>query len=303
MLSLTLRQIEYAVAIAQHGGLTAAALRIHVSQPALSVALAQIEAEIGQPLFIRRPGGRLHPTPFAKDWLALAEQVLAAAFRLASPVGIDNPVLRLALFEDFAAGFLAPLMRLAPLGQIAVQILGFESIAQSLREGQVAAALTWDLGLDRDIKREVIGRMRPKVILPLDHELAQQPSLSLRDLQGQPLVLTDQGLSLSHMRGLFAQNGLSPQIAHRAASFEQMISFSANGLGLGISYLTPQVTRSQDGAQIAIRPIVDAGSEPLVLAQLASQRPDPTLPMLRALLRQVIAKSVLADLQPEPAAD
>ena len=39
MLSLTLRQIEYATATARHGGMTAAAAALHVSQPALSVAL------------------------------------------------------------------------------------------------------------------------------------------------------------------------------------------------------------------------------------------------------------------------
>lgn len=296
MLSLTLRQIEYAVAIAKYGGVSAAATRIHVSQPALSVALSQIEIEIGQPLFIRRPGGRLFPTAFAKDWLALAEVVLANAARLAAPGGIEEPVLRLALFEDFGAGFLAPLLRSSPPGRIDVQLLGFEAIAEALREGRVAAALTWDLGLDGDIRREVIGYMVPKVILSIGHELASRESLSLSDLQNRPLVLTDQGLSLRHMRGLFAKCHPPPRVTHRAASFEQMLSFAANGLGLGLSYLTPRTPNSQDGAGITSRPLIDAGSEPLVLAELASQRSAPAIPLLRSLLVKVFPHSVLADL-------
>ena len=52
MLSTTLRQLDYACAIARHGGLTAAAEALHVSQPALSVALAQIERQLGQQLFL-----------------------------------------------------------------------------------------------------------------------------------------------------------------------------------------------------------------------------------------------------------
>ena len=57
MLSLTLRQIDYATAVARHGGITRAAEALHVSQPALSVALGQVEAAVGQPLFLRRAGG------------------------------------------------------------------------------------------------------------------------------------------------------------------------------------------------------------------------------------------------------
>ncbi|MCX8510044.1 MAG: LysR family transcriptional regulator, partial [Rhodobacteraceae bacterium] len=57
MLSITLRQLEYAVAVGRAESVTLAAEALHVSQPALSVALAQLEAQLGQPLFLRRPGG------------------------------------------------------------------------------------------------------------------------------------------------------------------------------------------------------------------------------------------------------
>ena len=78
MLSLTLRQLEYATAVGRHGGVTAAAEALHVSQPALSVSLAQLEALLGRPLFLRRAGGRLTPTAFGRGWLDEAEAQLAA---------------------------------------------------------------------------------------------------------------------------------------------------------------------------------------------------------------------------------
>jgi DNA-binding transcriptional LysR family regulator len=58
MIQVTIRQLEYATATARFGGVTAAADALHISQPALSVALAQLEAALGQPLFLRRPGGQ-----------------------------------------------------------------------------------------------------------------------------------------------------------------------------------------------------------------------------------------------------
>ena len=89
------------------------------------------------------------------------------------------------------------------------------------------------------------------------------------DLATEPLVLADQGLSLGHMRALFSTAGLPLRIAHRTASLELLRSYAANGLGIGLSYTNPAARHAQDGLALVTRPIVDAGSEPLVLARLA----------------------------------
>ena len=51
MLSLTLRQLEYAVAVARQGGMTAAAEALHISQPTLSVQMKNLEKDFGTKLF------------------------------------------------------------------------------------------------------------------------------------------------------------------------------------------------------------------------------------------------------------
>ena len=84
MLSITLRQLEYAVAVARTGGVTAAAEALNVSQPALSVALSQLEAQIGQPLFLRRAGSAVTPTGYGRGFLEEAERILASLARLTS---------------------------------------------------------------------------------------------------------------------------------------------------------------------------------------------------------------------------
>jgi DNA-binding transcriptional LysR family regulator len=272
MLSLTLRQLEYATAVGRHGGVTAAALALHVSQPALSVALSQLEALLNRPLFLRRPGGRLTPTAFGRGWLDQAEAQLAGLKRLsdASNPGED---IRLAVFEDLAPGLLAPLLSRAaerlPDLHITPQVMGFEALAQALRRGQSDLALTWDLGLQTDIARHSLARIAPHAVLAAHHPLGANPSLTLADLAPHPLILTDQGLSLGHMRALFAQHGLAPQIRHRTASLELMRSFAANGLGIGLSYTNPTPRHSHDGKPLITRPITDAGAEPIILAHLA----------------------------------
>jgi DNA-binding transcriptional LysR family regulator len=295
MLSLTLRQLEYAVAVARHGGMTAAAEALHVSQPALSVALAQLETLLARPLFLRRAGGRLTPTAFGRGWLDQAEAQLAGLARLTDPTGPSEDI-RLAVFEDIAAATLAPLLahaaRHAPDLRITAQVMGFEALAQSLTHGRADLALTWDLGLESNISRHVLSRVAPRAILSPDHPLARKSMLCLQDIADQPLILADQGLSIGHMRALFAQKGLAMQISHRTASLELMRSYAANGLGVGLSYTNPATSHSHDGKPLTLRTLTDAGTEPLILAHHAQNPPSATALRLAALLPAALPESL-----------
>lgn len=294
MLSVTLRQIEYATAAARHGGVTAAAAALNVSQPALSVALAQLEQVLGQPLFHRRPGGRITPTPFGSHWLESAQAQLDGLAHLMS--GAETPALpvRLAIFEDLAPAYLGPLLRRlredAPDLRLEPMVLGFEDLAEALKAGKADLALTWDLGLGPAVDRQVLARVAPHAILAGDHPLAhRRATVTLAALAKEPLVLTDQGLSLGHMRGLFAQAGLQPVIAHRVASLDLMRSLAANGIGIGLSYSRPHQRRSHDGMVFVAKPVTDAGTEAIVLAHAAGTALPVQAERLAALLPQLLA--------------
>ncbi len=269
MLSITLRQLEYAVAVGRAESVTIAADLLHVSQPALSVALAQLEGQLGKPLFLRRPGGPMRPTSFGRGFLDRAEVILADLSRLTEGEASAAPV-TLACFEDLAPLILAPLLARArqacPDITITPLVAGFEALADHLARGRADLAITYDLGLDGAMVRQELTRLQPHAVLPAGHPLGAHPTLTLADLAKQPLILADQGLSIGHMRALFTRAGLVPQIARRVASLELMRSFAANGLGVGVSYSRPVPGHSYDGQPLLTRPIIDAGpGEPVVL--------------------------------------
>ena len=62
-MNMSLRQLRYVVAAADCGHVTAAAKRLNVSQPSVSSAIAEVEAEIGVPLFIRHHARGVTLTP------------------------------------------------------------------------------------------------------------------------------------------------------------------------------------------------------------------------------------------------
>ena len=275
MLSITLRQLEYAVAIHRHGGLTAAAEALHVSQPALSVALAQLEHHLGQPLFLRRPGGPMLPTGFGTDWLTEAEAQIAGLSALMT--GPRRAPLRLAVFEDLAPALLAPLLAHARSHPLDLQArpLGFAALAEALKAGTVDAAVSWALGLPFGLTLVELARIGPQALLAEGHPLAAKPAVMLADLGGEPLVLTDQDLSIAHLQVLFHHAGVACHIAHRCATLDLMRSFAANGLGIGLSYTQPAPRISHDGKPLTLRPVLDAGTEAVVLARPSAAAEPP----------------------------
>lgn len=292
MLSVSLRQLEYACAVARHGGMTAAAEALHVSQPALSVAIGQLESQLGTALFLRRPGGRMVPSPFGRGWLDAAQLQIDAMARLMSGGFVPSAPTRLACFEDLAPSLLAPILRhlseTTPKITVEPQVMSFEALTENLRQGHIDIALTWDLGLDTGMVRHVLAHVTPHAVLSADHPLAGRTALRLTDLAPYPLILTDQGLSIGHMRALFSQAGLTPTISHRTATLELMRSFAANGLGVGISYSRPASTISHDGRQLTTVPIMDAGAEPIVLVHARGTPFEDVVQSLALIIRQLL---------------
>ena len=69
------RELEYFVAVVEHGSVTAAAHALHIAQPSLSQALRSLERELGIELFHRLPRG-MRPTPAGEELIRPARQVL-----------------------------------------------------------------------------------------------------------------------------------------------------------------------------------------------------------------------------------
>jgi LysR family nitrogen assimilation transcriptional regulator len=74
---LNLHHLEFVVGVAERGGFRRAASDLHISQSALSRAVATIEARVGAPLF-HRSGGGVTLTPVGEAYVAAAREVLEA---------------------------------------------------------------------------------------------------------------------------------------------------------------------------------------------------------------------------------
>lgn len=272
MLYLTLRHYEYVCAVARHGSLSAAADAVHVSQPALSAALSRIEEHLGHALFLRRRGTALALTPQGRRFAGQAQALLDQAARLENPkeAGAAQK-LALICFSDLAPFLLAPALQALRLALPGVEIhhraCGFEPLISALSNGEADLAITYDLGLDAAFSRAELDRIIPHALVQPGHPLADRAGVTLAELAQHPLVLSQEGLSVQHMLGLFKTQGLVPRIAHRAGSLELLRSLAANGEGVGISYSQPPGGISYDGKALCAVPVTDTeAQEPVILA-------------------------------------
>lgn len=296
ILSLTLRQLRYAVAAADAGNVTRAAESLHVSQPSISVAIAQIEAHYGRKLFVRRKGEGVTPTAFGSSVIRTARKLLEDAGSLSALGRADalSGEVTLGCFTDLAPYYgprLLGAFRKSVSG-VAVDFrdAGFDELATQLGKGSIDLALTYDLGLGPDIARHTLVELRPYAMLPLRHALARRTSVALADLAKFPLILTDQALSWQHVVGLFNAAGLEVEVAARASSFELQRSMVANGLGVAVAYTRPKGDQSYDGGKLAIRPIADQlPAQRILLAWAKAEALTPAALALRDFIKNRFA--------------
>ncbi|MEV5747867.1 LysR family transcriptional regulator [Actinoallomurus sp. NPDC052308] len=195
---MELRQLRYLVAIDDEGNLGRAAERLYVSQPALSYALKNLEAEFGVRLFDRHAGG-VTATAAGRDILAevrltlqQADRVTAAAERhRRSATG----VLRVG-FEASGAGELttrarAEFARRHPGVRVEPKRFDWGEEAAALRDGRVDVAFVWLPADLTGMHSKVVHTEQRVVGLPAGHPLAERTALSILDVKDEPLMWTE----------------------------------------------------------------------------------------------------------------
>lgn len=190
-----LRQIRYAVAVAEELHFGRAARRLHMTQPSLSRQIRTLEHEIGCDLFERTSRGAAL-TPAGAEFAAQARrtlQTVESGIRRTQDVGRGARGHVSLGFVATAALDVLPQALLAHRTQRPGVVV---TLSELTTEQQVEALLAQDLdvGLGRDVRatdglRTDIVRREPVVVaLPRLHALAQRADLSVEDLAGEAVV-------------------------------------------------------------------------------------------------------------------
>ena len=289
---MDLRQIAYVEAVARKANFTQAAAELHVAQPALSVAIRRLEAELGVRLF-ERTSRRVSLTPAGTAFLERAARVTREVDGLTHEMreyaGGIRGRLRLSAWyhvEPDLVEFMREFIAANPLVEVSIQELAADEAIAEVRAGDIdLAGCVQFPGLDLGDLERVALRTEPAVLVVReDDPLVGQYALNLADLSSLSFVVTRPGTGLRRLFDhIFIGAERPPRIAIETNELAAMVAFASAGLGAAI--LTPTVARQADFPVSLVR-LADVGQLTLVAVWRKGQQNSVVLSAIEMIQRR-----------------
>jgi DNA-binding transcriptional LysR family regulator len=194
-MALRLEQLRYFATVAEEGQITRAARKLHIAQPALSQAIAQLEADLGIELLQRHPRG-VALTPAGERFLekarialaasndaALTAEALARAASRVLQVGFIGPPPAVNAPELFDAFALAN-----PDARLSFRELPFPTGPTGSWLGEVDVAFCHTPAEDAGVLVQALRPEARAVIAPSEHWIAGQGEVHAEDMLGERFI-------------------------------------------------------------------------------------------------------------------
>ena len=247
---MELRNINTFLHIAELHSFSQAARELGYSQSAVSAQIAQLEAELGTPLF-DRVGKTVRLTESGQTFLSYARTLLATvqqAQAALQPAPQVRGVLRLALADYVCSTFLPSLLRRyherCPQVELVLSTSTTDGMLRLLAANQIDLAYTLDRPLLRSSLILAVDQPEPVCFVsPPDHPLAQQAEVSPEELSRQEFLLTERSMSY--------RDALDQCMAARGLTLRPYLELGSASLlcqmveqGMGLSFLPEYIVRA-----------------------------------------------------------
>lgn len=279
----TLRQLEYIVAVADCGQVGLAAAKLNVSQPSLSVQLAEVEADLGATLFQRgRAGAKI--TPLGEEIVRRARQILHEIEDLRAAAqggGIFQGRLRLGVLPSIGPYLLPGVVQRLHREHPSFRLIVREESTRDLDEGLRSGRLDMIISTPEDHPGARVSPLFTEglwVAVALDHPLAQKTTpIELADLSGQTLLTLGASHRLSHIvAGLSANAGGRVSDEYEGTSLDAVRLMAATGAGLAVLPSIYAATEARRGTDVSLHKLNDPAAQ-RDIALVQPQLPEPRL--------------------------
>lgn len=282
--ALDVRHLRLVEAVADLGGVTRAAERLHLTQSALSHQLRDAETRLGAPLFVRTKK-RMVPTPAGDIVLASARRVLAELRRAENDVrGLsEGTVGRIRLCTEcytiysWLPDVLKKFRRAFPKVEIEVD---FDSTARpvaALIEGRIDLGLVGSEPGDPRLRLQSLFDDELVAVMPKDHRLASKTYVRASDFSDETLFVYPPIKESWVVQRLLAPAGVSLASVRTLPLTESILEMVRGGLGLAV-LARWAVASSLDRGGLVARRVTAAGfTRRWQAATLAAAPPPPGL--------------------------
>lgn len=240
---MELRQLEYFLAVAEEGGFTKAAARVHISQSGVSAQVKALESELGAELFER--GSRLASlTEAGREALPYARAALDAVTALRETVDEVKGLVRGHLTVGMVTGCevkplfaaLSTFHRAHPGIELELAEDSSSRLVAGVRAGVYDIALVGVAGgPPENLASRVIVSEGLIALVPPHEPLAGLRRVTLTELTAYPLVTMPEGTGIrTVLDEAFLSRGLIPDVTLVASAPGAVAELAARGLGVGV---------------------------------------------------------------------
>ena len=292
-----LKLLANVVEVARSGSIRKAAERLNLTPSAMNRRIQDLEAEVGTPLFERRPRG-VRLTTAGEMFVRYARSQIAEAERMLSQVedlrGLRRGPIQIACSQDLALDFLpsriADFQKQHPKVLFDLKVMDHERALASLAAYEVDLALVYRPAMWPSLRVIASIPQRLVVIVRSDHPLAARKTVRLSECAEYPAALPDRTLSGRQVLDeVTTRRDLRFNMLAESNSFEMLrgLVYRCNMISFQIEIGAPS---SDLGMGLTGRPVDvrDLPTADLVLCQLRGR----SLPVAAATFAELLLKNM-----------
>jgi DNA-binding transcriptional LysR family regulator len=261
MIRLTLHQLNILEAVARGGSFSRASAELHLSQPAVSMQIKQLEEALGLPLF-EQIGKRIHLTEAGKEVLTYARAITQQLDELEGVLnrlkGLSGGRLRISVATTanyFIPTLLGTFSRRYPDVTVTLDVTNRETLLRQLRENTVDLVIMGQPPVEADVDAQAFMDNPLVVVAPPDHPLAGKKRIPLARLQEETFLVREPGSGTRiAMERFFNERNMRVKTGMEVGSNEAIKQSVQAGLGLGLLSRVHRAGADPEAPQVLMSP-------------------------------------------------
>ncbi|MFT5260851.1 MAG: DNA-binding transcriptional LysR family regulator [Cryomorphaceae bacterium] len=238
---ITIRQLQVFNAVAKHLSYTRAAEELHLTQPAVSMQIKQLEKSADLPLF-EQIGKKIYLTEAGQVMLDHAQSIIAKLDSIRNDIeqlkGIDGGRLRVCIASTvnyFATRLISKFSQTHPNVQISLDVTNRQDLLKQLETNEPDLVLMGRPPSSADLYSQAFMDNPLVIIANPHHALAGQKNIPITKLNNERFVLRENGSGTrGAMETMFNEYDIHPHVSTQLSGNEAIKQAVEAGLGLAL---------------------------------------------------------------------